>query len=587
MGGTGVPVLNGLREAATRVETREDGVLFLRHPDRLEERHKTAPAVLLDTVRSQPDAVFLRERDRNGKWSSFTYAEILALSDALASGIQAQGVASGDVVAIFAENSVAHAVLGLALAALGAISAPLAPLLLDRAPDQARELCEQLAVRAVATDRNGPFKAGQAIDIDLSEGLDGLRAISRDGNRPETSWAARVASLDLRSIAKILFTSGSTGTPKPVVNTHAMISAAQDMQSQLFDAVVATSDDDEHYEITDWLPWHHTFGGNSNFYGVLWAGGTLTIDAGRPVEGGFQPTLDALAANPPTAFVGVPASIAMLVDHLEADDELARRFFRRVRLLTSGGAALSPALVSRLQALAVAHVRQPLLVGGGYGMTETCAMITQIWWPDADPATLGLPPPGITLKLVPAGEGRYECRVRGPNVTPGYFHAGRIDPAGMFDEDGFFRTGDALGFVESGQPERGLTFAGRLTEEFKLGNGTWVRAGALRGELVEALSGLVRDVVIVGENRNDAGALLWMIPGARREELAERIAAFNAGRSISRRIKHLAPLSSEPDADSGEITPKGSLNQIRMRQTRSAEIDALYVHSAWTSEASS
>jgi feruloyl-CoA synthase len=569
--------IEGLKEPACHIEHRLDGSLVLRHPEEPEADGRPYPAVLLQQALALGDAVFLREADGSG-WREFGYQQILAHSEGLARRLEDGGFSRGDVAMVFADNSVAHAVLMFAVAALGGALAPLAPQLIEQNPDQVAALARSLRAHWIASDRlPGGFRLAGATVLDLSRGLEGLGHAPPEAANAIESFRRRVEALGLHQTAKLLFTSGSTGRPKAVVNTFAMIASAQAIQAQLF-RFVQSGADTERYAITDWLPWHHTYGGNSNFFGVLWAGGQLTIDSGRPVYGGFEGTIKALRDHPPTIFIGVPASIALLCDSLDADRDFAHAFFSRVRAVSSGGAALSAGVITRLQRLAMASTGQSLLIGGGYGMTETCAVITQIWWPGAAPETLGLPPPGVTLKLSPLGEDRYEARVRGANVTPGYLEAdGTLNTLNLFDAEGFLRTGDALRFVDPADPLAGLAFAGRLTEEFKLANGAWVRVGQLRADLVDALGDLVRDAVIVGENREWAGALLWMREGKSQSEAIARLAAFNRGRSSTRSVRRAAALASPPDPDTGELAAKGSINQMRMRAHRIDEIEALYL----------
>lgn len=567
-----VPYLHG---PDVSVINGEDGVLYLEHPDPMSGEDRILLEVLADKVREHPDAIFF-EQDSASGWERASYGDVLIASEGLARALATQGLKKNDIVFILAENSIQYAVMSFAVMACGAVQAPLAPQVLTRAPEMVTALCHQMKPALVITDAGMEIcDFGGAEHIELPPTYAELEFGERlPLEAALENWSERISSLGPDDLAKILFTSGSTGTPKGVVNTYGMISAGQKIQSQQFEGI--TSADGERYTIVDWLPWHHTFGGNSNLYSVLWNGGQLTIDKGRPTQGDFQITLDNMRREPPNAYVGVPSSIAYLVDALEADDDLARQLFSKLKAISNGGAALSAPLVSRLQALARKWRGEAVLIGGGYGMTETCAVITQIWWPDADPHTLGLPAPGIKMKLVPLDGGRYECRVKGPNVTPGYICDGKPKSDGLFDEEGYFRTGDSLRFTDPERPEQGLSFAGRLKEEFKLANGTWVRCGQLRSDLLEALAPAVQDAIVVGENRDAPGALLWLKNGAGMADVEDKLSRFNAGRSVSRRISRVSILRSPPDASSGEITSKGSLNQIRMRETRRDEIDALY-----------
>ena len=523
----------------------EEGVLYLEHPAPLEHDPRTLLEVLADQAESHPEDIMFEQEAAQG-WEQVSFAEVLRRSEELARDLSDSGLAKGDVVVFIARNSIQYALMSFAVMACGAVQAALAPQMLSRSPEQVTELCRSLRAVMAVTDK------GEANDETLGVRVFELPAsVARMDEVPSTplsqvlsSWRQRVADIQAGDIAKILFTSGSTGSPKGVVNTYGMISAAQKIQSQQFAAL--HDPDGDRYSLVDWLPWHHTYGGNSNFYSVLWQGGRLTLDSGRPMPGEFDKTLSNIRRQPPNAFNGVPSSIANLVDALERDEDFAARLFSRLKAVSNGGAALNASLVTRLQQLAKRWRGEAVLIGGGYGMTETCAVVTQIWWPDAHPHTLGLPPPGIRLKLVPLDAERYECRVKGPNVTPGYFSAGHIVSQGLFDEEGFFRTGDSLSFVDPAHPETGLSFAGRLKEEFKLANGTWVRSGQLRADLVDALSRELQDAIVVGENRDAPGALLWLRDEVTMTEVEEKLRLFNEGRSVSRRIAFAAVLRHPP-----------------------------------------
>jgi len=264
----------------------------------------------------------------------------------------------------------------------------------------------------------------------------------------------------------------------------------------------------------------------------------------------------------------------MLLEAVKADDELAAAVFRNLYSASSGGAALAPATIEALQAVAIASGGRRLLFGGGYGMTETAGIITRLDWPTPRHDLLGFPLPGVEIKLVDQGEGRFECRVRGPNVFAGY----EGEAEAPFDEEGFFPTGDAVAPATPDGWEEGFVYAGRLVEDFKLANGTWVRAGALRAALLTHFGPVVRDVLIVGEGRDRVGCLV--LPGATplsKGRLEDKIAAFNRDRrGVSAVIGPVAVFASVPDPATGELTTKGTLNTVQSRWVRSEEIDAMY-----------
>lgn len=346
----------------------------------------------------------------------------------------------------------------------------------------------------------------------------------------------------------------------------------------------------------DWLPWHHTFGGNFSINATLRQGATLYIDEGRPQPGApFERTLETLRHVSPTFYPNVPTGWAMLATRLEADDELRRGFFSRLRIAQYGGAALQPAVYGRIQEMAVRTVGRKIPFTCGLGTTETAPSVTSLHWIHDGVGVLGLPYPGIEMKLRPLGEGRYEMRVRGPSVFPGY--AG--DPEGTgraFDEDGFYCTGDACRFVDDADPVRGIAFDGRVAEDFKLATGTWVCVGQLRLNVIDAVAPLLRDVVIAGQDQSLIAAVAWPNLDALREAtgsnappeellhapearalLAGRLRAWNARNpGSSMRVARLVLTLDPPSVDAGEISDKGYLNQRRVLALRIALVEKLY-----------
>jgi feruloyl-CoA synthase len=382
-------------------------------------------------------------------------------------------------------------------------------------------------------------------------------------------WKAH-RGVDVGTVAKILFTSGSTGVPKGVVNTHGMLCANQQMARHVWPFVRL-----EPIVLVDWLPWSHTFGGNHNFNLVLWSGGTMYIDGGRPLPGMLEPTLANLRDVAPTAYFNVPAGFAALVPHLEADDDLAATFFSRLRFIMYAAAALTPELWDRLKAVARRATGADVPLTTAWGCTETAPLATAAHFELDGPGCIGVPVPGVSLKLVPGGR-KLELRVRGPNVFPGFLG----DPAltaEAFDDEGFYRTGDAGRFVDPDRPERGVVFDGRVAEDFKLDTGTWVSVGPLRTALVDAAGGTIRDAVITGHDQPYVGALVWLAAGATADQLRVAVDKYNADHGhSSARIRRVLVLAEVPSIDHNEITDKGYINQRAVRDHRAGDVGRLH-----------
>ncbi len=583
--------------APPRVNAAEDGeAVLLRSAEPLGQYPVSVIHSVREHARLAPDQPMIAERDGRD-WRRVTYAEAVAAADAIGQGLLERGLGPTRPLLILSGNSVDHL-----LVTLGAMTAgiPVAPVsvaysLQSRDHARIRAIAELIGPGAVFAEDAGPF--GPALDA-----LPGVPVIVSRGDRPGAgplpglrstapgaALAAAFAGLRPDGVAKILFTSGSTGTPKGVLNTHRMLAANQQMIRQAWPFLAA-----ERPVIVDWLPWSHTFGGNHNVNMVLTSGGTLYVDAGRPVPAMFSQTVANLADVPPTVYFNVPAGYAQLVPALEGDPDFAGRFFSRLRLMFNAAAALPPALRERLAAIAEKTTGHEVPVTGSWGATETAPAVTSAHYPFTDARCIGVPLPGAEVKLVPAEEGAYEIRVRGPNVTPGYF--ARPDLTGeAFDAEGFYRTGDAVAFAEPGDPDAGLVFRGRIAEDFKLATGTFVRVGAVRTALLSAIP-VLADVVLAGENRASVCGLAWLNPAEARTllghepepdgelitseplraHLARALAACNDAAGSSARVERLLVLARPASLDDGEITDKGYVNQRKVLARRAALADLLY-----------
>jgi feruloyl-CoA synthase len=575
--------------------TGGDGSVLLSSAQPLGPYPVTVIHSLRDWAVRDPGAPLVAERAPDGAWRSCSYAGAVAAADAIGQALLGLGLGPGRPLLILSGNSVDHLLMMLGAMTAGIPVAPVSVAYSLQSRDHARirAVADLIAPGAVFADDAARF--GPALDA-----IPAVPAIVAAGDRPGArrlpdllrtapgpELEAAFAGLAPDGIAKILFTSGSTGMPKGVLNTHRMLASNMQMMLQVWPFLAETRP-----VLVDWLPWSHTFGGNHDINLVMTAGGTLYIDGGRPAPGLFAQTVANLTEVPPTIFLSVPAGYAQLVPALEADPAFAARFFSRLQLIFNAGAALPAALRERIAALAARAGRGGIPVTGAWGATETAPAATVAHFPYDDARCIGVPLPGTQVKLVPA-EGAYEIRVKGPNVTPGYF-ARQDLTAEAFDSDGFYRSGDAVALADPGDPSAGLIFRGRIAEDFKLATGTFVRVGALRTALLSRAP-VLSDAVITGQDRPFAGALAWLnaaeartlLGGAAPDGelvvsealagiLSRALAGHNAGAGSAARIERIAVLARPPDLDAGEITDKGYINQRRVLDRRSWLIELLY-----------
>jgi feruloyl-CoA synthase len=568
------------------VERRADGVLVLSAGRELPEDRPLMIDWLQRAAERRPHVTFLAERRGSDRaWQRLTYAEAWAKTGAVASWLIAQGYGPGSApAAILSDNSLENALFLFGAMRAGLLVAPLSPNY-SLSGDFARLDHALALVRPALVFAQDSLAYGKALDRTKA------RIISVDGKRGlplgalvscsiDAAVAERRTAITADTPAKIMFTSGSTGTAKGVLNTHGNLASATEMIRMVGEPL-----DPNRVSLSlDWLPWHHTWGGNSNLNGAVRVAGSLYIDGGRPLPGRFQETLENLRELSPSSFGNVPAAYPLLLEALERDADLRASFFKNMRGLGYGGALLPQESFDRLQSVATGQLGERLPFGCGWGMTETTSTGLMVYWNVDRAGLLGLPQPGMLAKLVPAGD-RYELRVKGPNVMAGYWR----DPqatAEAFDEEGFFKTGDAARWVDESRPEAGIAFAGRLSEEFKLASGTWVRATTLRTQLIDALQPYVRDLVIAAPDRPWLGALVWLdesacSDGDWRRALERLLHAFNerAGGS-SMRIERLLPLVEPPNVGAGEVTDKRSINTRRVLDRRAAEVARLYAEPA-------
>jgi feruloyl-CoA synthase len=562
-------------------EQRSDGTWVLRSRTPLEPYERSVGAVLARQAGERPDADLLGERDAEGSWRRVTYREAWDAARAIGQALLDRGLGPERPVMILSGNSVDHGLMTLGGFVAGVPVVPVSAAYSLQSSDfstLAHVVRRARPGLVYVGDVEAHARALAAVDLgsELVSSTPDERATPLAellATTPGADIAAAAEAVGPDTVAKILFTSGSTGPPKGVLTTHRMLCCNQQMTRQVWPFTT-----EEPVVLVDWLPWSHTFGGSHDVGLVLWSGGTLYIDAGRPAPGLIEITLANLAEVSPTAFFSVPAGFAALLPHLEADAGLAERFFANLRLILYAGAALPQASWDRLDALARRSVDRPIPFTASWGSTETAPMATTAHFPLEGPGCIGVPVPGVAVKLVPT-ERTHELRVKGPNVTPGYLGEPEITAA-AFDDEGFYRMGDAGRFLDPEHPERGIVFDGRVAEDFKLATGTWVNVGTVRTALVSAGAGLIRDAVLTGHDGAELGALVWLTADHMADDMVGLRAAVEkhnaAHPQSSARIARVLVLADPPSIDAQEITDKGYVNQRAVLAHRAAEVARLH-----------
>ncbi|HEY3819092.1 MAG TPA: feruloyl-CoA synthase [Polyangiaceae bacterium] len=572
-----------LAPARVDVERRADGTLVLRSPMPLGPCARCAGEWLVAWARRTPERVFLAERNTQGGWRLVSYGEALDAVVRIGASLLARGLGPERPIAILSDNGVDHALVMLGAMHVGVPVAPVSPAysLLSKDFAKLRGIFELVEPGLVFVDDGAGMKGASPFAPALEAvgaRATPLSALLDDAGEPARRRVdAAFAAVGPDTVAKILFTSGSTGAPKGVTNTQRMLCASQEGLAAGWPFLESRPP-----VVVDWLPWSHTFGGNHNFNLVLRNGGTLYVDGGKPAPGLIERTVRNLTEVSPTAYFNVPRGFDLLLPHLETDAALRASFFRELDVVFYAAAALPPNLWARLEALAHAERGGRLAMFSAWGATETSPLATQVHFAIDRAGVIGLPIAGCELKLVPSA-GKLEARVRGPNVTPGYVKRPDLTRA-AFDEEGFYRTGDAMKLADPDRPERGVVFDGRVAEDFKLTTGTWVHVGALRTRLIAAADPFVQDAVITGHDRDEVGALLFLTAQARAQppatvaaRLAEALAALaeDPGGS-SMRVGRALVLDEPASLDDGEITDKGYLNQRAILERRALRVADLY-----------
>ena len=550
------------------VAERRGGALYLRSSHALGAYPRTMTERLDYWAERAPERVFLAQRAADGSWLRLTYGEARRRARRVAAALLQRRLSADRPLVVLSGNDIEHGLLELAAMYIGVPYAPVSPAysLISTDFAQLRRVMELVTPGLVYVSNRAQFQ--RAIDA-ACRGIDVIDTL------PERDAEAEVDAANARvgpdSIAKFLFTSGSTGMPKAVINTQRMWCSNQVMVRE-----VLTWMQDEPPVMVDWAPWHHTAGGNKDFGMVLFNGGTLYIDEGKPLPGAIEATVRNLREVAPNWYFTVPKGYEMLLPFLKADKALRQKFFSRLKALWFAGAGVSQHVFDEYRELAYETCGEQILFLTGLGSTETAPFTVARTWDTADATNMGVPPPGVDMKLVPM-DGRYEARLKGPHIAPGYWRQPDITAA-SFDEEGYYRLGDAFALADEADPGAGLLFRGRISEDFKLSTGTWVHVGPLRAKFIEHFAPLVRDVVIAGAERSELGALVFPVGKVDAAELRKRLRSMeNTG--SSNRIGRLLVLDELPSLDAGEMTDKGSINQRAVLKRRAALVEELYAGS--------
>jgi feruloyl-CoA synthase len=582
------PLAERLPSPAVDCRILRDGSFLLRSRLPLIKPRASVIAMLEEAAQRHPDRAFLRAKTSAHEWAELTFGDAERCSRSMAQWLFDQGLRPRDTVAVLCGAGIDHALFALGAMRIHVGVAALNPIYLRASDSRRLGHCLAIVRPSLLLVDDEPAARAALNALGLNIPLLSIRTAQSRGQAPfdealQTIPKQDIATLE-RSIppdcaARIVFTSGSTGLPKAVPQTHRMLTAsmAQTESMGLFDF------SSEHPRLLDGLPWHHIFGGNHNFNAALRTAGTITLDDGRPTPELFGRTLENLKSVRPSYIATVPLTLTLLCDALETDAELRNLLLPDLEYLLFGGAGLQSSVVSRLHNVTRSAVGRPLPVLATYGATEM-QLVGAVHWVTTRTDLLGVPVPGTEIKLTPVGN-KLEIRVRGPSVMPRSGYLDNPDATEkVFDEDGFYRTGDTAVLAEPDRPEAGLIFDGRLAEEFKLASGTWVSAGTVRENVLTACSPLLLEAVVCGLNQDELGLLAWLNFNAAdatgesvREALRQRIQLHNARwKGSSMRIGRML-LATRPLATAdGEITDKGSVNISKVWQSRGDDIEKMF-----------
>ena len=581
------------------VEKREDGTLILRSPIKLEEYEVNVGNKFKKTCEQVPENIWLAERD-NGEWTKLSYKKALKNINSISQYIIDNGLNQKKPIMILSGNSINHGLLNVAGLFCGVPVAPISIAYSLMSSDYAKlKHCFELVDPGLIFVEDGIMfeKALENLPLDNIKVICTKNPVLKynmelfknllcivPNNEIEKTYNAVTPSY----IAKYLFTSGSTGMPKGVINTQKMLCVNMQQGHQVRPQEFGES------IIVDWLPWNHTMGGNLSLNGIFWNGGTMYIDNGKPIPSLFLNTIKNLKEISPTSYGSVPAGLAMLLEALKSDKELCKSFFKNLSFISYGGASLPPEIWYGIRDLAKNTTGNDIDLVSGWGATETAPLSTSTYFKLDKPGNIGLPVPGIEIKMIPVGN-KMELRVKGPNVTPGYLKRDDLTKK-AFDEEGFYIIGDAGRLVDANDPSRGIDFDGRVVENFKMLTGTWVDVGSLRLAVVNSCAPLLQDGLVTGHDKNYLGFLAWPnIEACKkflgqelevkeiinhpllREEIKRNIVIHNKNfPGSSTKIKKLILMHIPPSFDNNEITDKGYVNQSSALAARADLVNKLY-----------
>ena len=589
--------------ARVTVENLPGGGFILRSPIALEPYASNLCEYLIQWAGTAPERTFLAERNPAGRWRKVTYREALGQVRSIAQALLDRGMTPDRPVMILSDNGIENGLLQLAAMYVGIPVAPISPAysLMSRDFGKLRHVFDLVRPALVfAADGERFATALGALNLDgvevvvTREPPDGLEVTdfaTLTGTAPGPAIEQARSRIGPDTLAKILFTSGSTGLPKGVINTHRMMCSNQQAMVQIWPFITRRPP-----VLVDWLPWSHTFGGNHNFNMILRNGGTLYIDAGKPVPGLVEQTVANLREVAPTLYFNVPRGFDVILPYLERDPAFRDHFFSDLDTVFYAAAALPPNLWQRLEALSVAARGEKVVMTSAWGATETAPLAAGVHFPIDRAGVIGLPVPGTELKMLP-NAGKLEMRVRGPNVTPGYYKREDLSRE-AFDADGFYKIGDAGRLADPDDPAKGILFDGRVAEDFKLLTGSWVSVGALRVAAIAAGAPVIQDAVVAGHDRDEVGLLVCPSPAGAagiagldpgtplpelvahekvRAALRDGLAAYNGENPGSRtRIRRVLMLTEPPVVDANEITDKGYINQRAVLERRAGLVETLF-----------